>query len=151
MPDFKDLNSLFKHLNKNCLGSALKREGAETVTKEMSETIKDVTYNEYDPSEYVRRMDGGGISDVRNYTVEIIGDNTISITNDATGADDDFGKPLDEIIVSGTGYTWKNSGIYKMQPYPRDFYSDTVERLKNNGKHVEAIRTGLKRQGVDVR
>lgn len=150
--DFSDLKSLFNHLESEAAKS-LRSNVAPVARQEMSETIQEVTFSQYDPSQYVRRELRGeeGLSSIENIQVELIDDNTISVENVTTGDDDDYGEPIDEIIVTGNGYTWERSRIYKNQPYPRDFYQDTVDRLKANGKHIEALKKGMIKQGLNVK
>ncbi|GAV11285.1 hypothetical protein [Paenibacillus sp. NAIST15-1] len=150
--DFSDLKSLFKYIESQSAKS-LKSDVAPTARQEMSETIQEVTFSQYDPSQYVRRELRGekGLSSIENIQVELVDDHTISIENVTTGDDDDYGRPIDEIMVTGTGYTWERSRIYKNQPYPRDFYQDTADRLKANGKHIEALKKGMLKRGLNVK
>ncbi|TVY09972.1 hypothetical protein [Paenibacillus cremeus] len=149
MPTFNSLNELQKYIESQA-SKVLKNEVAQTVTQEMSETIKEVEYPKYvshAENPYIRQMDDGGLSDVRNMQVEVIDDNTISITNERMDGTTDVA----QIFATGIGYTWKNSEIYSMQPFPRNFYADTVERLLKNQKHVEAFKQGMTRLGLNVK
>lgn len=145
VPSFNNLSQLQKYIEQQS-SKVLKTEVANTVTQEMSDTIKEVEYPKYEPTQYVRQMDDGGLSDVRNMQVEVIDDNTIQITNERMDGDRDVAK----IFAEGIGYEWTKSKIYNMQPFPRDFYADTVERLKQNQKHVAAFKNGMKRLGFNV-
>jgi hypothetical protein len=153
---FSKFSDMFKHLDKQ-LSSVLKTDVAPVIMQEMSEEIIEDTYTAYQSEAdepYVRRGLDGGLADTRNMTVEIIGDNTISITND-TGENPAYGgnpySPIDGIIVSGRGYTWKKSEIYRLQPFPRDFYAGTIARLKKNNKHIQALKMGMRKRGFDIR
>jgi hypothetical protein len=145
MPLFNNLKDLEKYINEQA-SKVLKTKVAETVTQEMSDTIKEVEYPKYEPTMYERLGDQGGLSDVHNMQVEVIDDNTIQITNERM----DGSRDVAEIFATGIGYTWRNSEIYHMQPFPRDFYADTVERLKQNNKHIEAFKQGMKFLGFNV-
>lgn len=145
VPTFNNLNDLQKYIQQQA-SKVLKTDLAQVATQEMSDTIKEVEYPKYEPTTYVRQMDEGGLSDVRNMQVEVIDDNTISITNERM----DGSRDVAEIFATGIGYSWKNSEIYRMQPFPRDFYADTVERLKQNQKHVEAFKQGMARLGIKI-
>ncbi|RXZ78202.1 hypothetical protein EBB07_29550 [Paenibacillaceae bacterium] len=140
---FKDFATLFKHIKKDS-SRTLKKEVAPTITNEMSQTIKEVTYKQYTPTLYERT---GELANVKNMQVEIIDNNTIVITNERS----DGGRDVARVVAEGLGYTWENSKIYKMQPFERNFYEDTVERLNGNGKHVEAMRKGLISMGYTVK
>jgi hypothetical protein len=151
--DFSDLKSLFKHIQSEATKS-LKSNVAPVARQEMSETIQEVTFNQYDPSEYVRRELRGekGLSSIENIQVELVDDHTISIENVTTGDGDDYGQPIDEVIVSGNGYTWEGSRIYNARPpLERDFYADTADRLRQNGKHVDALKEGMIKRGLNVK
>lgn len=97
-------------------------EGAKGI---LSAAVKEIVYPNYEPTEYVRRRDSGGLSDRDMYEV----------TEDGGGGD------VHEIIVadnrhevgvveSGTGYTWIHSQIYRMQPYPRPYFSYADARVE---------------------
>lgn len=149
----KNLKQLEAAINKK-IAKALQTEVAETAKRVMSETIKDVTYQQYSPTEYIRREDNNGLSDVRNMETTVQDDNTISIRNMTEGNTSypqSYDGLIDEIIVSGAGYTWEGSQIYGMQPYPRDFYADTVEELKNTNELTYAMYKGLQKQGLNVK
>ena len=142
--DFTNLESLARHLENVIMPKALKAT-APTITQTMSDVIKEVEYLKYTPTEYVRLGDDGGLSDVRLMQVEILNDNTLSITNERMAGSTDVA----EIFATGIGYTWKHSEIYK-NPIARDFYRDTVERLLRNHAHLDAMKLGLKAQGIEV-
>jgi hypothetical protein len=143
--DFSNLNDLAKEIQRRA-NIALKTDVAPVVTQEMSEVIKDVEYPKYTPTEYVRLGDDGGLSDVRLMQVEVLNDNTISITNERM----DGSRDVAQIFASGVGYEWRNSEIYQMQPFPRDFYADTVLSLLRNRLHIQGMKKGLERQGLKV-
>ncbi len=151
MPEFKSLNALFAHISSD-LNKSLKRDVVPVAMQEMSDTIKgEQVYGAYESNAeepYQRRGDDGGLSDIRNYQVEIIDDNTIAITNETLTFN---GKPyLDRMIVHGDEYDWKKSEIYDMQPFPRDFYQYTVENLLSNENHIKALKAGLIKMGYKV-
>lgn len=147
--DFTDLKSLFRHLEKQAT-KVLINDVANVAKEEMSQTIKEEVYKSYSPTEYERREDDGGLSDVRNMVAKPEGNNEISIRNMTTGSGDDYSQLIDQIIVYGQGYTWEESEIYKMQPFPRDFYKMTAERLKGNQKHLTAFKAGMTKLGFKI-
>jgi hypothetical protein len=157
MATAKNMNELAKMLEKH-IESALNKEVAKTVKEEMSQVIKDETYTAYEPASYERREDDGGLSDIRNMTTTTVDNTTISIKNETKGNADyayardgyDSGN-IDEIIASGSGYKWITSKIFRLQPFPRDFYAGTVARLNQNNTHIAAMAEGLRRQGLNVK
>ena len=114
-------------------------EVADAVTENMAEAVHTSVYDAYSPQYYKRRMNNGGLSDVRNIDVTEI-QNGIAV-HDAASLDNgrnDYN--LDEIIVYGLGN----------QPFERDFYAETVERLQENQEHTEALKQGLKKRGIMI-
>ena len=109
-------------------------------------------YDKYTPSAYPRRKDKGGMSDVGNYThtVKLTNDGIIlNIYNDTkTDNGEDY---LDRYIIEGDKYTWKNSRIYDMQPFPRDFIKATIEDLQNNSNLRKILESKLRKIGVKLK
>ena len=97
---------------------------------------KDV-YAKYRPSQsprgYDRRKFNGGLIAHENYNIQIYreGDKVIGyVRNMAHGVGKAY--MLDEAIVEGDQYDWVTSAIYRMQPFPRDFYQGTIERIEKS-------------------
>lgn len=135
---FKNLNSLCRHIEKQ-IQDTMVNEVADTVKDNMTEAVHTSVYDAYSPQYYNRRMNNGGLSDTHNMEVTEI-KNGISVHN-ATPLDNgrnDYN--LDEIIVYGLGN----------QPFERDFYAETAERLQENQEHMEALKQGLKKRGIEV-
>lgn len=135
---FKNLNSLCRHIEKQ-IQDTMVNEVADTVKDNMTEAVHTSVYDAYSPQYYNRRMNNGGLSDTHNMEVTEI-KNGISVHN-ATPLDNgrnDYS--LDEIIVYGLGN----------QPFERDFYAETAERLQENQEHMEALKQGLKKRGIEV-
>lgn len=138
MPTFKNLNSLFKHIETQIQDTMLD-EVAETVKENMAESIQANVYNVYMPQYYNRRFDDGGLLDKDNMEVTEI-PNGISVRDVAPLDNKRTDYALDEIVVEGMGY----------MPWARDFYFDTEDKLSANQEHVTALKQGLKRRGYDV-
>lgn len=142
--DFKSLNELFTYLRKQ-ISTTLNDEVAKEVKQQMHEVIEEVTYEQYDPLQYIRTHE---LSDVANMEVNVIDSNTIEIINTRKDGNTDVAR----VVATGIGYSWLNSPIAKANPpFERNFYEDTYNFLKHNGRHIEAMRRGLKRRGLDVR
>ena len=135
---FKNLNSLCRHIEKQ-IQDTMVNEVADTVKDNMTEAVHTSVYDAYSPQYYNRRMNNGGLSDTQNIEVTEI-KNGIAV-HDAASLDNgrnDYN--LDEIIVYGLGN----------QPFERDFYSETAERLSENQEHTEVLKQGLKKRGIEV-
>lgn len=127
-----------RHIEKQ-IQDTMVNEVADTVKDNMTEAVHTSVYDAYSPQYYNRRMNNGGLSDTHNMEVTEI-KNGISVHN-ATPLDNgrnDYN--LDEIIVYGLGN----------QPFERDFYAETAERLQENQEHTEALKQGLKKRGIEV-
>lgn len=136
---FKNLNSLCRHIEKQ-IQDTMVNEVADTVKDNMTEAVHTSVYDAYSPQYYNRRMNNGGLSDTHNMEVTEI-KNGISVHN-ATPLDNgrnDYS--LDDIIV--------NRGVLGY-PQSRDFYAETAERLQENQEHMEALKQGLKKRGIEV-
>ena len=100
----------------------------------MELAVSKEVYAKYRPMEYVRRKNKGGLTDPKNFDIQIYqqtnGNIVGYVRNTARGVGRAF--ELDEVIVSGMGYDWEDSKIYKMQPFPRDFYSATIDRIESS-------------------
>ena len=156
MPNFKNLSELISYVKKQA-SDVLQNEVAEVVKQNMSETIIEETYTAYESEAiepYERRGLDGGLADTSNMVVERIDDTTIIIRN-LTPGNDSYSiytdGPIDRIIVYGTGYQWDRSKIYRLQPFPRDFYAGTKARLEKNKNHIIAFKNGLKKRGLNIK
>lgn len=127
-----------RHIEKQ-IQDTMVNEVADTVKDNMTEAVHTSVYDAYSPQYYNRRMNNGGLSDTQNMEVTEI-QNGISVHN-ATPLDNgrnDYS--LDEIIVYGLGN----------QPFERDFYAETADKLQENQEHTEALKQGLKKRGIEV-
>lgn len=135
---FKNLDSLFKHIEKQ-VQDTMENEVADAVKDNMAEAVQTDVYNAYTPMYYKRRMQNGGLIDKDNMEVTEI-PNGISVRDVAPLDNGRRDFSLDGIIVNGLGN----------QPFERDFYTETKERLSENNDHVEALKQGLKKRGFKV-
>lgn len=138
---FKNLDILFKHIEKQ-VQDTMVNEVADAVKDNMAEAVQTNVYDVYTPMYYKRRMQNGGLIDKDNMEVTEI-PNGIYV-RDVAPLDNgrirsDFS--LDEIIVNGLGN----------QPFSRDMYAETEDRLSNNNEHIEALKQGLKKRGINVK
>lgn len=136
---FKNLNDLMNYIEKD-MRKTLENEVAETVKDNMTSAVDKTVYAAYTPKYYNRRMENGGLTDRGNLDADVAG-NVLTVRDIAPLDNGKMNYALDEIIVYGKGN----------QPFSRDFYGDTVERLENNGGHVEAMKNGLRKRGYKVK
>lgn len=135
---FKNLNSLCRHIEKQ-IQDTMVNEVADTVKDNMTEAVHTSVYDAYSPQYYKRRMNNGGLSDTHNMEVTEI-QNGISVHNAAPLDNGRNDYSLDDIIVYGLGN----------QPFERDFYAETADKLQENQEHTEALKQGLKKRGIEV-
>lgn len=136
---FNNLNSLLEHIQ-NDIQDILKNEVAETVKEHMQEAVQSTVYDAYDPKYYTRRLENGGLIDGNNIETAVSG-NTLTVRDKAPLDNGRTDYALDDIIIHG----------YGNQPFPRDFISDTEERLIKTNDHVEAMKDGLRKKGYNVK
>ena len=142
--EFNNLKELQSFL-KSKINKSLIENVSPVVIETMNDSVDSIVYSEYSPVMYERRMDKGGLSDISIMDGELISDGVLSVSN---------GQPdnLVETVITGDGYIfhpWNGKrGAYEK---PRDFISNTVETLKKTKRHVNALREGLKKQGINVK
>lgn len=135
---FKNLDSLFKYIEKQ-VQDTMENEVVDAVKDNMAEAVQTSVYDAYSPMYYKRRMQNGGLIDKNNMEVTEI-PNGIAVRDVAPLDNGRRDFSLDEIIVNGLGN----------QPFERDFYAETKEKLSENNDHVEALKQGLKKRGFKV-
>jgi hypothetical protein len=141
MPDFNTWEELEKFLNQK-INKALAKEVADVARDTMSDHVVSDVYEKYEPTQYQRS--GDLYKDVKT---TMINENTLEVEN--TARDEESGRLIAPVVESGVGYEWESSRIYNMQPFPRPFVENTAKELEN-GLAKEAMKIGLKKQGLDV-
>lgn len=150
-----NLQDLYKEW-RNTINDTVVEVVPPIMKEKMEQAIFEV-YLAYNPTEYIRRMEDGGLLDEDNlkHTIEIE-DNKIIIklVNDTMTNTDEPNNSgyqyLDKLIVEGDQYTWEESKIYKKQPFPRDFYARTTEMLEEYDIRNKIINE-LKSRGIIVK
>jgi hypothetical protein len=162
--EFSNLKQLEKYLNKQ-MADVLQNEVAEKVKDVEQESIDRTVYRGYQPTSpdsepwvYERRRDDGGLRDRRNMEEAITHTSNgveLSVENTTTGKDDNF--EIADLVEYGDGtngkeYTFKRNRDDTAKQYlrGRPFTQETVETLERTGEHVDEMRKGLKRKGLDV-
>lgn len=120
----------------------------------LQDAIEQIVYEAYKGS-YQRRHNVGGLADKKffDFTVDKVSDNKMIInvyTNVKTNGRNksDY---LDKIIVEGDSYDWENSEIYKMQPFPRDFYEYAENELRSDPTFKKLLADSLKKKGITLK
>lgn len=117
---------------------ALDTEVAEAARTEMSRQVHERVYDAYTPQDpATRRMDSGGLSDVRNYDARVEAGHMLTVENNTPMQHPDGGN-LTEIVEQGRT-------AYRM-PFPRPFV-EAAEQAVNAGW---ALAQGLRRNGFAV-
>jgi len=166
MPKFNTLKQLEDHINK-LMRDALNVEVAKVVKDTEQEKVITEVYDKYKPSSpdgepwiYKRRGSSGGLADQRNMKHKVVSLGTangleLSVENKTNGKDDKV--QISDLIEYGDGYNgleydWKDNRDDTADQYlqARPFQQKTVQELEQTNEHVEAMRKGLRRQGLDV-
>lgn len=146
------------------IDDAMTKEVFEEVRDEESATIYAEVYKVYTPRIYRRRGECGGLGDPHNIEIQggasvggkmvvinVTGPNPGGCTSDVAVT---TGKNLPELVEYGDGYKsysydFPKGGAAFMGPRP--FTAKTIEHLKRSHVHVNALKAGLKRQGINVK
>lgn len=136
---FNNLNDLFKHIEED-VNNTLENEVAETVKDDLLVSIHNDVYAAYSPEHYKRRMVNGGFSDRSNLEATVY-DGVLKVRDVAPLDNGRTDYALDDIIVHG----------YGNQPFARNFYSRTEERLRDTKDHVETMKQGLQEKGYKIK
>lgn len=121
----------------------------------MRDCVLSVVYDYYEPKEYERRGDDGGLSDTRNMIVSdvtILGDGKVKLSfeNITEGNDTLIEDFTVDTIEEGIKSNWMNpNGRWTDK---RPFVEETANRLRQNPvEMIAAIKSGLVSQGFTVR
>lgn len=137
--------------------AALADEVANAVKKNEAESIEQQVYGVYKPKDYPRRGTKGGLGSKENM-VAIVAGGVLTVTNETPPASGDgytTDKQLDILVEYGDGYSGNfydfgsNGGGRYL--FARPFTLHTIESLRGNKDHVEALRAGLKQRGLNVK
>lgn len=133
---------------------------APEVKKLESENVREVVYNSYpSPSEYVRREEHGGLSDVNNMHHEIFaGGNMVvlSVDNETMSNPAYMPNYKDQFQIAGLVEYGNNNGHGEYDyPYHEDYLKARafIEVTKNqleSGKVKELFIEGLAKEGISV-
>lgn len=163
---FKTLEEAKKYLTSKGLNEQIfKNENVrKRIATQMSKAVKKVVYNEYLPTQYVRRGDKGGLSDPNNLAfshIDILGDKiSINFVNITMGQrtqtpiygrsrDSLDGKFITDTINDGLIENWYYEGEWSK---PRPFIDETIKNIRANPQPlVNAIKAAYRQAGFTVR
>lgn len=152
---FTDLAKLEKYIQTQFANNVWKNQGIkDVIAEEMSQAVVDIVYTAYEPTQYERRRDDDGLSDVRNVEITYIDTvpNGVSVIveNLTEGEDSMQGKFITDLIEEGGIKEWNNpNGVWTE---PRPFVEETINRLKANPtKLTDEVKQTLKNIGLDVK
>lgn len=147
---FRDLINYVQRKIDDVLINEVTNEVKRVELKHIAEDVMQV----YIPKQYERR-DTGGIEDPDNINGELVRPGTLEVKNTTTFSPDpesnNFGTGLVGLIEHGDGWNGhryeygNNNAEYKG---PRPFVQNTKNDLKNNSKHIEALKKGLKKHNI---
>jgi len=156
MPNFNSLEAL-----ETFLFLKVQKAMATTVASEVkqleSDNVKEVVYSQYDPKQYIRREDNGGLSDVQNMKSETfqggntvvlnVENNTLSNQNYNPNNKDPFA--LAGLVEYGSGSIYGEYDYIGSPDYlrPRPFIEKTKHDLQN-GKAKEILVKALINEGI---
>lgn len=152
---FANLSELESYLQNNLPKLIIEDKGIENILKRtMQEAVKDVVYEHYYPTQYKRRGDNGGLSDVRlmQFTDAFLNGTTFTMIfeNLAKGRDSLNGEYISETIENGIEDNWYNpNGAWSDS---RPFVKETAKNITIEPKYlIEAVKKAFVRAGFEVR
>lgn len=162
--NLKQALALAKSKVKSKVGDTLSHEVFEAVKEEESAAIDSEVYGVYTPKKYRNRGLGAGMADPSNIVMSdgSASNGKLTVVNitepNPAGCEDNWrvttDKNLPELIEFGQGYNsmgydFPRHGLRYMEPRP--FTEKTIENLKNNKAHVEAMKNGLRKRGLNIK
>ena len=154
MPDFKNVASAIKFLNKQIAETIQEPDSnvSNVVIGELINSIQENVYDAYtspakDP--YIRQEEHGGLTDPSNFRVEPTKDG-IAVSSSREGYDRS-GNNLDvmEIIEGYAEYSIQDKWGYGYET-PRHAVTPAVAKLKRGHTLTRAVKLDLKNRGIDV-
>ena len=136
---FNNLNDLMKFMETQ-IQDTMCKEVADVAVEQLGNSVKTTVYDAYKPTKYVRRYSNGGLGDIRNMEVTEV-ENGIEVRDVAPLDNGRTDYALDDIVVHG----------YDNHPFGRDFYADALDNLEYSGDAKNALKSGLKRRGINVK
>ena len=155
MKPAKNFKELEKQLNE-VLRDVMTKEVAEKVKDVQQEELENEVYSSYQPYEYERRRDNGGLQDRDNMIATITnygGGLQLSVKNITKGDQDDY--EIAGLIEYGHegghgdySYPFNRDNTAWKFLRPRPFIEESRKTLMKHGEHIDAMEKGLNKRGI---
>src|SRR5699024_6095442 len=127
-------------------------EVRDAIVKVWLDHQDELVYGVYDPMQYVRRGEQGGLADESNIEEIVTGsvnkELEMILTNTTRGANDAAGRFINELIEGTAGF----AGDPETGMPPRAYTDPAIRYLQSNRDIISnAIRAGFARHGIPVR
>ena len=144
MPTVKSLNQAMTYI-KNVINTSLRTEVLDAVRKEEAKQVQSVVYDSYQPTVYERRYDMGNDANIVGMAYgTVLQVENITPPNSEGNPPPTTDKDLAKVIETGVGYDYFSPGA-------RPFTQATVDALSASGAHVQALKNGLVKAGIQVK
>jgi hypothetical protein len=150
MPSFRNLNDLFKHINKQ-ITESLEKNVADDTKELLKEKKQEVVYDTYTPYS----TDGITPHYERTYQLlnsnesKMLDANTLEITS-PRGTDSESEVDIAYAVENGGYYSWGYTRDLNEEIGARPFMEETAIELKN-GKAKEYLKKALESRGLNVK
>jgi len=151
---FTSLKQLEQYIQQK-IDETLLDDVSETVKDELQSSVSDVVYTKT-PTEYIRRnLKNGSLGDKSTMNSELISNGVLEVSPDA-----DFNHPfasthggygavdLDKSLAENIEFGYGSKTHW--YDIPRPFVQESKENLKKSKAHVESMRDGLIKRGLDI-
>ena len=144
MPTVKSLNQAMTYI-KNVINTSLRTEVLDAVRKEEAKQVQSVVYDSYEPTEYERRDDmKKDVNIIGTVNGTVLHVENITPPNSKGNPPPTTDKDLAKVVETGVGYDYFSPGA-------RPFTQATVDALSASGAHVQALKNGLVKAGIQVK
>ena len=151
---FTSLKQLEQYIQQK-IDETLLDDVSETVKDELQSSVSDVVYTKT-PTEYIRRnLKNGSLGDKSTMNSELISNGVLEVSPDA-----DFNHPfasthggygavdLDKSLAENIEFGYGSKTHW--YDIPRPFVQESKENLKKSKAHIESMRDGLIKRGLDI-
>ena len=156
----KELMSFHKEIMDKFLDDLLyviENTCAQYFIEKMQDAVQKAVYDEYQPTDYYRREEKGGLKDPSNYTMKVFFDRDgrvcVFMKNMTHGVGAAY--YIDEGIVTGKNfYDWKRSKAYYLAThggFSRDFYTYMEYSVVGDAKLQNLIEKGMRKRGWNIK
>lgn len=148
MATFKNPRQLELHLN-TVIDDIIRHEVKDTIVEIWLEVQKERVYKVYDPIQYDRRLEDGGLADPDNIVFadfqKFKGGLKYVLENITEGAGDAVGEKINALIEGTHGFMTGDSGPMPARPYTEE----AVSLIKSHPTAMKtALSQGFARHGI---